>query len=347
MNRVIMKKYKGYSTGLYIYGIVIILFFSCKSNSKYEINETILKSLGNKHKTEFTELGNSFAKEIALDSANLEAYLGLADAYILLYVFGYTPREIAIDKAQFAYNKAVRLNAAHSDVHKLDGILHMLDWNWEDSKTAFQKSIAANPNNLNARHWYSLWLSAMGEFKEAMEQSDLIMESDTLDNYLIGRSSLLYFQYRFEEMKPLTLKSIEKNPQEPWAYDWLGMAYNGLDEHEASLETYLKAFELSDGTVEVGGGLGHALGDAGETKLAKQMADFYTEAAKTNYLPPVQRSFIHISLKEFDEAIRLLEQAYDENSWFLIFIQVEHWYDPLRSDQRFIDIMEKMNFPEN
>lgn len=340
-----MQKLNKYFSGI-VSAIAVALLISCNSKGTYEINETALKSLGNKYKTEFIELGNSFEAEIALDSSNIEAYIGLADSYILLFLFGYTPRDITIQKAEFAYNKAIQLDAEHSDVHKLNGILQMLDWNWENSKTAFQKSIAANPNNLNARHWYSLWLSAMGRFDEAMAQSDTIMELDTLENYLIGRSSLLYFQYRFEEMKPLTLKSIENKPAEPWAYDWLGMAYNGLKEHDKSINTYLKAFELSDGTVEVGGGLGHALGDAGETKLAKQMADFYTEAAKTHYLPPVQRSFIHISLKEYDEAISLLEQAYNEKSWFLIFIQIEHWYDPLREEQRFTDIMDKMKFPE-
>jgi hypothetical protein len=41
-----------------------------------------------------------------------------------------------------------------------------------------------------------------------------------------------------------------------------------------------------------------------------------------------------------------LEQAYDEQSWFLLFIQMEHWYDPLRNDHRFHDIVERMGFPK-
>jgi len=98
--------------------------------------------------------------------------------------------------------------------------------------------------------------------------------------------------------------------------------------------------------VEVGGGLGHALGLAGEYATAKQMADFYALKSRDQYLPPVQRSFIHIGIGEYDEAIRLLEQAYDEKSWFLAFIQAEPWYDPIREDERFVRIVNKMNFPE-
>lgn len=74
------------------------------------------------------------------------------------------------------------------------------------------------------------------------------------------------------------------------------------------------------------------------------MADFYELTVKDNYFPPAQRSFIHISIIEYDKAIELLEQAYEEHSWFLIFIQIEYWYDPMRNDNRFIEIMNMMNF---
>jgi len=329
---------------IYIF-LLLTLVFSCGTEKKQVLNEEILSSLGKKFKTEFSEMANSFELKIAEDSANVEAYLGLADSYILLYVFGYLPRNLSVEKAKRAYDQVIKLDSVSSDVLKLSGILSFLDWKWEDSKIAFQKAIQKNPKNLNARHWYSLWLSAMGRFDEAMSQSDTILTMDTADNYLIGRASLLYFQYRFEEMKPLMIKNIDQNPDVPWGYDWLGMAYNGLGEHKDAKRTYFKAFELSDGTVEVGAGLGHALGNAGEKKLAKQMADYYAFAARDNYLPPVQRSFVHLGIGEYDKAIDLLEQAYAEQSWFLIFMQIEHWYDPIKKDERFIEIMNKMEFP--
>ena len=75
------------------------------------------------------------------------------------------------------------------------------------------------------------------------------------------------------------------------------------------------------------------------------MADYYTLAAQDQYLPPVQRAFVHLGIGEYDEAIQLLEQAYKERSWFLIFIQIEPWYDPIRNDKRFNDIIGRMEFP--
>ena len=325
--------------------LILSFVLACSHQKEQRIDPEILASLGTKYKNEFLETAQSFEAKIAADPNNIDAYLGLADSYVLLFIFGYLARDIPLEKAKAAHKKALELDSTDSDVLRMSGVLSFLDWQWEDARVAFQKAIQTDPKNLNARHWYSLWLTAMGRFDEAMAQSDTISAMDSAGDHLIGRASLLYFQYRFEEMKPLTLKNIEQHPEIPWGYDWLGMAYNGLEEHEDAKKTYFKAFELSGGTVEVGAGLGHALGHAGETELAKHMAEYYATAAEDNYLPPVQRSFIHLGIGEYEEAIKLLEQAYAEQSWFLIFIQVEHWYDPIRKDARFIDIMNRMGFP--
>lgn len=87
----------------------------------------------------------------------------------------------------------------------------------------------------------------------------------------------------------------------------------GFTSRQETIPAAQTAFELSDGTVEVGGGLGHALGDAGYYDLAKQMADSYSLEAQDHYLPPVQRAFIHIGMDDYEMAIQLLEQAYEEN----------------------------------
>ena len=136
-------------------------------------------------------------------------------------------------------------------------------------------------------------------------------------------------------MAKVIYPGLENHPEHARCRDLFGDRYGGM-----------LAFELSDGTVEVGAGLGHALGLAGEAGIAKQMADYYTLAAQDQYLPPVQGSFVHLGIGEYDEAIKLLEQAYMEKSWFLIFMQIEPWYDPIRKDERFADIMRRMQFPE-
>tara|TARA_R110002049_G_scaffold97783_1_gene238161 strand:- start:1283 stop:2308 length:1026 start_codon:yes stop_codon:yes gene_type:complete len=333
--------------------LTVILLGACqnKPNKKQVakeilINKEILASLGTKHKNKFAkgiELSN---KEIAENPTNVDAYVGLAETYIILHAFGYLSNAETMPYVNEAYQKASQLNPTNAGVLKIAGLISFLNRDWKKTEKLFLKSIEANPEDLGTRHWYTLYLMAMNRIDEGVSQSDIVVSMDKNNDYLIARSSIYYFLQQFEKMKPLMFKDIEANPETPWAYDWLGMAYNGLNEHDDAIKTYIKGFELSDGTVEVGGGLGHALAQAGEIELAKQIADYYTKVAKDRYLPACQRSFIHLGLGENEVALKLLEQAYEEKSWFLIFMQIEHWYDPIRRDKRFVEIMSKMNFPE-
>jgi len=329
-------------------GVILIcfLFLSCQNQEKSRLNEDVLASMGNKFKTEFLHAAGEFESRISEDPENIESLLGFAETKVILYIFGFTSREETLPAAREAFQTAWKLDSLSSEAHKLSGIFSLLDWKWADAKAALEKAVQTDPKNLNARHWYSLYLSAMGRFEEAMAHSDTISGMDPAGDYLIGRGSLLYFARRNLEMRDLMIEAVAMDTNVAWGYDWLGMAYIELQDYENSVNTYYRAFELSDGTVEVGGGLGHALGLAGQYDIAKQMADYYAVAAQNHYLPPVQRSFIHIGIGEYDEAIKLLEQAYAEHSWFLVFIQVEPWYDPLRNDQRFTDIIDRMEFPE-
>lgn len=310
------------------------------------LNKDVLASMGEKFKTAYVQTADAFKTRILDDSTDVDAFLGLAETNVLLYIFGYSSREEAIPAAQEAAQRSATLDPLRSEVSSLSGILRFLGWDWRRAEESFLEALRRDPRNLSARHWYSLYLVAMGRFDEAMAQSDSIMTFDPGENYLVGRGSLLYFQHRFAELKELMEKTIARDPTVPWGYDWLGMAYNGLEEHDDAIRTYYKAFELSDGTAEVGAGLGHALGLAGETALARQISDYYALRAQEQYVPPVQRAFIHIGIGEYEEAIRLLKEAFAENSWFLCFAKVEPWLDPIRNDDRVTDIVRRMGFPE-
>jgi len=329
-----------------MYIFLLLLPFSCQTPEKQGLNEETLASMGSSIKTDFEEAAEEFGSQLSSDSTNVEALIGLAETKIILYIFGFSSRQATIPEARAAYDRARKQDPLSSEIKLLGGMLDLLDWKWKDAENAFLSAIKADPQSLNARHWYSLYLAAIGHFDLAMAQSDTIAGMDPAGNFLIGRGSLLYFARRNVELRDLMIEVVAMDTSVAWGYDWLGMAYIELLDYGNSVQTYYKAFELSDGTVEVGGGLGHALGLAGDYSTAKRMADFYALKSKDYYLPPVQRAFIHIGIVEYDEAFRLLEQAYEEKSWFLAFIQSEPWYDPIRNDVRFDQIVHKMNFPE-
>ncbi len=327
-------------------GILTVGIISCEPKQQRKLNYDLLNSMGSKFRLGHEQASADLRAQLNADSTNLQAWLSLGENEILLFIFGYTARDKTIPIAETCLNEALKLAPNDPGTLKLSGMVNYLNWNWEKARVDFRASIDANPSDLNARHWYSLWLVTMGSIDEALVQHDTIATMDSNEDYLVGRGSIYYFDRDNERLKNLMLRTIDKDANAPWPYDWLGMAYIELKEYDNSLDTYFKAFELSDGLVEVGAGLGHALGLAGEHDLAKEMADHYNTLAETNYLPQMQRAFIHIGIGEYNEAIDLLEEAYEKKSWFLIFMAVEPWLDPLRNDPRFQALQEKMGYPE-
>ncbi len=57
-------------------------------------------------------------------------------------------------------------------------------------------------------------------------------------------------------------------------------------------------------------------------------------------------AYVHIGLGEHDEAIRCLEQSYEEREGQLPDIHAWIPFDPLRADPRFQALLRRMNFPE-
>jgi tetratricopeptide (TPR) repeat protein len=76
----------------------------------------------------------------------------------------------------------------------------------------------------------------------------------------------------------------------------------------------------------------------------KTLADL-TELSRQQYVPSYPLALIHLALGEKDEAIRLLEKAYDERGIQLGgntgSLKIDKRLDPLRGDPRFEELVAK------
>lgn len=327
--------------------LAIFLLAGCsQTNPEPAPPLTLLEAQGEKFRAAYHTSAAELKSRFEEDSTDSEALLGYAEKMVYLYIFGLESKTATIPKAERSAAKAYQFDSTSQASLTMQAILHFLDWEWQAAGEDFRSAIRKDPTNGQTRHWYCLWLVAMeGQHDKALEHSDTIMMHDPSGDFTVGRGSLHYFARKNQALKKLMQESIAADPSVPWPYDWLGMAHCELKEFDQSIEIYRQAFLLSDGLAEVGGGLGHALGLAGEKEAAKAMADFYKVAAKTRYIPQVQRAFIHIGLGEHEEALTLLQEAYDSKSWFIIFLQIEPWYDPIESDDRFQKLIDAMHFP--
>jgi Tfp pilus assembly protein PilF len=279
------------------------------------------------------------------DPDNIDAHIGVADSYFALWCYGIIPYAEAIQEVKAAESNVLKLNGKLSDAHTLTALIKWSEWNWEGAEQAFKLAIESDPNSAKANHWYALYLAAMGHFNKSIALSKKAVQLEPTPGYKIGLGSMYYFAHDFETLKKEMKDVISEEPDFAQAYDWLGMAYILMEEFDNSIEVYEKSATLSGRLAEILGGLGHAYGIAEREKEAKQILDEMLNYTLKYHIPPVQIAFVYAGLGDNDKVFEMLEKAYRERSWELIFMREEPWFDYLREDNRFKEFVSRLKFP--
>ena len=277
---------------------------------------------------------------------NIDTLIGIADSYFALWCYGIIPYAEAIKEVKASTSIVLNLNDKLSDAHTLTALIKWSEWNWDGAEEEFKIAIDLDPNSAKANHWYALYLAAMGQFEESISLSKKAVQLEPSLGYKIGLGSMYYFAHDFETLKNLMKEAISEDPNFAQSYDWLGMAYILLEEIDNSIEVYEKSTALSGRLAEILGGLGHAYGIAGREKEAKEILDELNNYTLKYFIPPVQIAFVYAGLGDNDKVFEMLERAYKERSWELIFMREEPWFDYLREDSRFKEFVSRLKFPK-
>ena len=93
---------------------------------------------------------------LAKDPTFALAHVGIADAYIQLAGYMYSPPKISYPKAKLELTKALKINPNLSEGHASMAWLKCHHgWDWASAEQSFKKAILINPNNPEAHRWYS------------------------------------------------------------------------------------------------------------------------------------------------------------------------------------------------
>lgn len=68
-------------------------------------------------------------------------------------------------------------------------------------------------------------------------------------------------------------------------------------------------------------------------------------ARKNEKDDPVFTAAAYVALGDRDKAFQLLERGYQEHLTAMVYIRAASEFDPLHSDPRFLDLLQRMNFP--
>jgi tetratricopeptide (TPR) repeat protein len=153
----------------------------------------------------------------------------------------------------------------------------------------------------------------------------------------------MYFQHDFERGIEEGRKLLDMDPNYATAYFAIAVGSNYLGKFEEALAAQRKAVELSGGLSIMLGWLGLMLAYSGQAGEARDVLRQLRKMAANRYVCPTSIAWIHLGLREMDDAFQWMNRAVDECDQFMMPIKTYRFFDPLRGDPRFTSLLRKMN----
>jgi tetratricopeptide (TPR) repeat protein len=286
-----------------------------------------------------------YRQAIEIDPNYALAYAGLADSYNLLGSYGVLPLKESHPKARAAAEKALEIDGELAEAHtSLATVIADYYWDWAEAEKHFKQAIALNPNYPVARNWYSQHLARMGRLEESIEEAKRAQTLDPLSpsaNAHVGLA--LYRARRYDESIAQLQKTMEIEPTALHAHIFLGFVYVQQGKNEEAIAEFQTVVKLSERNPSLLALLGYAYATAGKHDEARAILEELNFQSKNQPVFPFETAMIYIGLGEREQAFTWLEKAYDERAWQLGFLKAEPIFDPLRSDSRFTDLMQRVN----
>ena len=281
-----------------------------------------------------------FERAVARDPSYARAYAWLSDTHWLQIVLASRPTSEEVPLAREYATAALALDSSLAEAYwAMAQLLAGFDWDRPGAEHAFKRAIVLDPGFEEARHLYGIFLFHWSRIDEAEAELTRTLEIDPLlaaAHHTFGR---LHLSMRRPDQAITHLReALTLEPMFSLAHSQLGHAY---------LQKGMSAEAITE--FEAGARIGSASDKAhlayGYARVGRHedaKAILANLVSPGNYPPPFHMALAYVGLADHNEAFRWLEQAREEHAPWLITVNVDRAFDPLRVDSRFGDIVRSM-----
>ena len=285
-----------------------------------------------------------FELALSKDSNFALAHVGIADAYNQLVRYGYSPSIVSHTKAEQELGKALQINNKLSEAHaSLGWVQFIFKWAWRGSEESFKRAIEINPNNPEARRWYSRLLWILNREEEALDQINVGIRLDPKSPIMhwakfnvlasLGRKQdamdSAKMTYKLDPNYSKALLALVKANMLNEDYSAaLKLAEEGTKKHRNDV-TYLVAKSL-------------ILIKQNNKEEAKNIMIQVIEKNKVMPVPKSSIALVHYHLGEYNLVLKMLEEALLEKDSNLVFNYIENDWSKISENPRLKAIWGKM-----
>jgi TolB-like protein/Flp pilus assembly protein TadD len=288
-----------------------------------------------------------FQQAIERDPNYAAAHAGLAHSVGRLGFWGLvTPLE-GCGRAKIAARRAIALDDTLSDAHAaLSFALLHHDFAFAAAGEEGRRATTLDPRNPGAAQVRACCLITMGRLEEGVAE---MLRSVQLDPLSLAHrwtaGILIYHARQNEHAIAQCRKAIELDPTFPPVHWTISFALLAENNYQGAIEEMEGAVQTSKRSPFYLGSLGYIYGRAGREEQARAVIRELEEIATRQYVSPYWIGLVYMSLDDRDTAFRYLELAREQHAPWLAYMKVSPWFDSVRDDPRFDDLLRCMNFP--
>jgi serine/threonine-protein kinase len=292
-----------------------------------------------------------FEKAVSIDPLYARAYAGVADANIILANYGFSAPTEIMPKAKVAAEKALQLDNTLCEPYCSLGLYYAsFEWKWQEAKRNFQRSIELNPTYTQAYIWYGHYYLAWveGNITEGEKLLRVAMKLEPLSS--IGYLSIygiLSTDRRFEEGLEIAKEGFALDPDSYVSQRIMGLAHLDSRQYKLAAECLEKASFLAKRAPMSLLDLIYLHAQQGAVEKARDvMEELIVNSRESEHTSPFILGIAYAHMGDFSQAFNWLEKAYAGHDGFLCMMRNYPWIpDGLKSDERFISLVKRLNFP--
>jgi adenylate cyclase len=260
-----------------------------------------------------------------------KAWLWLADAYV-------PPRE-AYSKVREAATNALRIDNDDAEAHVYLGeVKRILDWDMDGAAREFCRAVELDPKSTPSNYFSAAFWAARGERDEALMYLKRTSNIDPASLWVNNSACELYRYFAlYDEAVAAGERALQLDPAFVYGEPLLAALYRETGRFEDAIALYKRAENLSS---KPAFGLAITYARMGSRDEAVRALNAAT--ANRRYTPGDAIAHVQVALGEHDDAILELERACEERSSSLHFVGIAPEFGPLRSDPRFVAILERI-----
>jgi tetratricopeptide (TPR) repeat protein len=286
-----------------------------------------------------------FQRATQLDPSSASAHAALARALVTQAEYYGAPPRPALEAARHAATRAVELDQTLFEGHlALGEIRRLLEWDWRGAEAAYSRAVVLNPSHEGPHRAYAMLLASQSRLDEAIRESERACDTDPLC-VIVNSSGAAWVRYLAGDYAAAIARSreaVEMEPKYLAARRVLAAAYLQAGREPEAIAVLEGALAIAGDDAMVIAALAHARAVVGERDVAAQLIQPLTIATAKRHLPSYHLAVAFVGLGDATAALDALERAFDEADPALIYAAVDPRLDPLRSDGRFIGIIDRL-----